>query len=210
MAQVPRIIATLEVELNAIERLMPPKDLAPGPEFDEQLEGIDRARLLQLLVYAMLDGRGDLHHAMRVFSRARWAGIPLSIANAEFSALADRLDGEILKRARNTREAREMVYAICPEERGGPVPLWSNDQAENWALEIVEEVIAPMEEAELFEMTGQAALFDRFISGCEGSLCEGALRIFFNQAGESNHARLEHFARMQRLMGYLERAAHPE
>jgi hypothetical protein len=203
MAQVPEIISALEVELNAIERLMPPKNQAAGPEFDAHLEAIDPARLLQLLAYAMIDGRGDLHHVMRVSSRVRWGGIPLSIANATFAALADRLDGEILKRARTTREAREMVYVICPEERGGPTPLWSNDQADNWAFEIVEEVIAPMEEAELFEMTGQAALFDRFISGCEGSLCEGAMRIFFNLVGESNHARLEHFARMQRLMSYL-------
>mgnify|MGYP003133709637 CR=1 FL=1 len=60
-----------------------------------------------------------------------------------------------------------------------------------------------MKETELFEMTGQAALFDHFISGCEGSLCEGALRSFFNLVDESNHARLEHFARMQRLMAYL-------
>jgi len=208
--QAPEIILTLDAELNAIERLMPPKGQVPGPEFDEHLEAIDPARLLQNLAYAMLDGRGDLHHVMRVFSRARWGGIPLSIANAKFAALADRIDEEILKRARNTREVREMVYVICPEERGGPSPLWSNDQAGNWALEIVEEVITPMEEAELFEMTGQAALFDRFISGCEGSLCEGALRIFFNLVGESNHARLEHFARMQRLMDYLEREARAE
>jgi len=206
MVQAPEIITALEAELDAIERLMPPKGQASGEEFDSHLEAIDPARLLQLLAYAMLDGRGDLHHLMRVSSRARWSGLPLSIANAKFAALADRIDEEIRKRGRTTREVREMVYGICPEERGGPTPLWSTDQPGIWALEIVEQVISPMKEAELFEMTGQAALFDRFISGCEGSLCEGAMRIFFNQAGDSNHARMEHFDRMRRLMAYLDKA----
>jgi len=131
MAQVPEIILTLDAELNAIERLMPPKGQVPGPEFDEHLEAIDQAQLLQLLAYAMLDGRGDLHHAMRVFSRARWVGIPLSVANAKFAALADRLDGEILKRAKYSRSAGD---GLCDLPGGARRPGPAMEQRSGWKL----------------------------------------------------------------------------
>lgn len=202
------IFAELRAELDVIDGMMPPADQLPSPEFDERVRGIDPARLLKLLTLAMFEGRAELHHVMRITAgRFLWVNNPYMTATPEFEALADRIDREILSRAKSTRDVRDLVYEFCPGERTGMRPLWSNFEPLDEAQKIVDEIIAPMSEEVLFEMTVRAVLFDDFTSVADGGLCEGAIALFFSRQPESNHERIAHLGRARRLMDFLEVAA---
>lgn len=208
MTGIPEIFADLRAELDAIDALMPAADKLPDVAFDVRVRAIEPARLLRLLTLAMFDGRTELHHVMRITAaRFLWIDNPYATAGPGFEALAGRIDRAILHRAKSTREVRDLVYEFCPNERGGLRPIWSDFEPVIEAEKIVDEIIAPMSEEVLFDMTVRAVLFDCFTSDCEGGLCEGAISFFFARQPESNHEKLAQMARCQRLLDFLDRAA---